>query len=221
MADVLRSLDTAWCTLETVADQSCAAQGCVDLLAKARRAVPLMVLAIADYQQHVQQTLDAAEWPHNVRSYVAEVALPAAYLRRVSASASDAAMKRAHLERSEALLSHCPDETQWMAPEERCALWKWVEQCAGEFCRGTSCVEGRNGVLSLRHHAYRRLLPKKRAALTVAHNFLSTRQDGTTAAQRFFEQPHPHLFKWLLKRMPDPPRPAKRAKKAISTVPVA
>jgi hypothetical protein len=52
-------------------------------------------------------------------------------------------------------------------------------------------------------------------ALTVLHNYLVKRPDGTTAAQRFFGQEHKDVFCWLLERLADLPRPAaKRSTRA-------
>ena len=88
-------------------------------------------------------------------------------------------------------------------------------ECAGLFSRFCSCVEGRNGRLSLHHHGQGRLSARKLKALTVVHNYGVKRADGTTAAERFFGVKHRDLFSWLLERMPDLPRPAeKRSKKA-------
>jgi hypothetical protein len=59
-------------------------------------------------------------------------------------------------------------------------------------------------------------------ALTVIHNYLVQRADGTTAAQRFFGQKHKDVFSWVLQRLPDLPRPAQqRPKPAAQAVPVA
>ena len=94
-----------------------------------------------------------------------------------------------------------------------------AQQCAGLFCRSSSCVEGRNGRLSLFHHGQTRLSSKRLKALTVVHNYVVKRADGTTAAQRFFGQKHPDAFSWLLQRMPDLPRPAaKRPLRAAATI---
>ena len=64
---------------------------------------------------------------------------------------------------------------------------RWAkEECAGWLVRGSSCVEGRNGQLELRHHSLHRLSPRKLGVLTVMHNYWLKRADGTTAAERFF-----------------------------------
>ena len=82
------------------------------------------------------------------------------------------------------------------------------------FVRSSSCVEGRNGQLSLFHHGCHALDSGRLRALTVLHNYFLERPDGTTAAERFFGQKPQDLFSWLLERFPDPPRPAKTARKA-------
>ena len=99
--------------------------------------------------------------------------------------------------------------------QEQQEVRRVARECAGLFARSSSCVEGRNGRLSLHHHGQTRLSEGRLRALTVAHNYVSRRSDGTTAAERFFGQKPRDVFGWLLGRMPDLPRPAaKRPKKA-------
>jgi len=93
------------------------------------------------------------------------------------------------------------------------AIWnEKARQCAAMFQRSSSCVEGRNGVLSLKHHALHKLNTNKLQALTVLHNFFSSRRDGTTAAERFFGQKSRDVFEWLLGAIDLPVRPRNRAK---------
>jgi len=93
------------------------------------------------------------------------------------------------------------------------AIWsKKARQCAALFQRSSSCVEGRNGVLSLKYHALHKLNVNKLQALTVLHNFFSSRKDGTTAAGRFFEKKSRDVFEWLLDTVALPVRPRTRAK---------
>ena len=70
------------------------------------------------------------------------------------------------------------------------ATKKQLEQlaygCACLFHRATSCLEGRNGVLRQSFHALHRFSESRLEALTIMHNFVVRRFDGTTAAQRFF-----------------------------------
>src|SRR3989344_5920377 len=85
------------------------------------------------------------------------------------------------------LLAHQRDGPWANLAHHEQAIWgKKARQCAAVFQRSSSCVEGRNGVLSLKHHALHRLNANKSQALTVLHNFFTSRRDGTTAAERFF-----------------------------------
>ena len=86
------------------------------------------------------------------------------------------------------------------------ALW-----LAGHFVRVSSAVEGHNGFLSLRYHHRRALPPPLLKALMVIHNYVLRREDGKTAAERFFGAPHDDLFEHLLDVMPPLPRPRRRA----------
>jgi len=99
--------------------------------------------------------------------------------------------------------------------EEKREVEEVARETAGLFQRSSSCVEGRNGRLSLQHHGHSRVSERRLKALTVIHNYMVKRSDGTTAAERFFGQKPRDVFTWLLERMPDLPRPApNRQKKA-------
>jgi Family of unknown function (DUF6399) len=97
-----------------------------------------------------------------------------------------------------------------LSEEARKAVSKVSRETAGMFQRSSSCVEGRNGRLSLQHHGHSRVSERRLKALTVIHNYVVKRPDGTTAAERFFGQKHKDVFSWLLERMPDLPRPARK-----------
>jgi hypothetical protein len=97
-----------------------------------------------------------------------------------------------------------------LSEEERGRVQQVARETAGLFSRSSSCVEGRNGRLSLQHHGHSRVSQRRLTALSVIHNHLVERPDGTTAALRFFGQRPPDLFDWLLERLPDLPRPAQK-----------
>jgi Family of unknown function (DUF6399) len=103
-----------------------------------------------------------------------------------------------------------------LAEEEKKQVEEVAYQSAGLFQRSSSCVEGRNGRLSLQHHGHSRVSERRLKALTVIHNYMIKRADGTTAAQRFFGQQHKDAFSWLLERMPDLPRPAQKRPKSVA-----
>jgi len=84
------------------------------------------------------------------------------------------------------------------------------------FQRSSSNVEGRNGYLALRNHQLRGLdHPRKRECLTAVHNFLLTRPDGTTAAERFFGQKPRSLFAAILESVEIPPAPLSPPRRAV------
>jgi hypothetical protein len=97
-----------------------------------------------------------------------------------------------------------------LSEEEKRQVNEVAKERAGLFQRSSSCVEGRNGQLSLQHHGHGRVSEGRLQGQTVIHNYLIKRADGTTAAERFFGQKHEDLFAWLLQRMPELPRPAKK-----------
>jgi hypothetical protein len=77
-------------------------------------------------------------------------------------------------------------------------------------------VEGRNGRLALLQHGHVHLSEQRLKVHTAIHNYLLKREDGTTAAERFFGKSHRDMVCCLLDCLPDLPRPAaKRPKKAV------
>jgi hypothetical protein len=103
-----------------------------------------------------------------------------------------------------------------LSEEEKQEVEEVARQIAGLFQRSSSCVEGRNGRLSLQHHGHSRVSARRLRALTVIHNYMVKRADGTTAAERFFGHRHKDVFSWLLERMPDLPRPAAKRPKPVA-----
>ena len=101
-----------------------------------------------------------------------------------------------------------------MAEEDQQEVKRVSAEVVGLFARSNSCVEGRNGLLALFHHGQTRLSAGRLKALTVIHNYQSTRPDGTTAAERFFGSKPADLFEWLLARLPLPARPARQRQQA-------
>jgi hypothetical protein len=87
-------------------------------------------------------------------------------------------------------------------------LWmKHGKECAEAFQRSSSCVEGRNGMLSLYYHRFHRLNTRGLKALTIVHNFHKRRNNGTTAAERLFCRKHVNLFESLVLNVRIPRRP--------------
>ena len=61
-----------------------------------------------------------------------------------------------------------------------------------------------------------RLSKRRLKALTVMSNYCARRQDGSTAAQRFFGQKPEDLFDWLLARLDVPAQPRASRLKAVA-----
>ena len=95
-----------------------------------------------------------------------------------------------------------------LSAEDHASVERVAEQAADLFQRSSSCVEGRNGQLALRHHSLHWLGDGKLIALTVMHNHYLTRSDGTSAAETFFGTKQRDLFGWLVDRLDVPARPA-------------
>lgn len=88
--------------------------------------------------------------------------------------------------------------------------WRtWAKWASGNFHRASSAVEGRNGSLSQSYHNGRGLTSRRLGALTVIHNYDTSRNDGSTPAERLYGEQFPDLFDWLLNRMGALPLPRK------------
>jgi len=145
--------------------------------------------------------------------YALEVWLaPACYLERLAARMptlkAHTLRKRAAELRSSAAESLDAGTLDGLEPVAR--------TMAHDFQRSSSMVEGRNGQLSLRHHAFHTLSPLKRGVLTALHNYVITRDDGTTAAERFSGVKPEPLIGWLCARIKSLPacRPRREVRKA-------
>lgn len=210
---VAQALESHFTTLETVATEAALSERCLHNIQKAKRLATKMVATIAFFFLTIQAKLKALSLTSAQEQAIHHQLIPAIYLQLVADKASCAEQRHVLHERSQALLVslQTPDSPLFMLQEEERLLIESVAtECAHLFQRASSCTEGRNGQLALRHHGLHRISHRKLNALTVVHNFFLTRQDGSTAAQRFFDQPHPDLFGFLLTRVDLPGRPAQK-----------
>jgi len=139
--------------------------------------------------------------------YFREVIFPLSYLRLIWRKSTKTIKEK---------YQHVLDELEekvrdgpWSEDEKK-AFMKRGRELAEMFQRSSSCVEGRNGVLSLNHHRFHRLNPRTLQALTVIHNFDIRRWDGTTAAERLFGEKHGNLFNFLVANIRIPGKPKKQ-----------
>jgi hypothetical protein len=203
--------------VQTVADIAVEAglgESSREALAKVRRWLVPVVASLAWYWQMVRELLRDLGLTARQRRAVREQLLAGLYWQRQASRGRDAEQKRQRRALAARLLA-----AAWSArgplgrlsEERRAALVAVAEEAVALFVRSSSCVEGRNGQLALYHHGQGPLSALRLRSLTAVHNYVVERADGTTAAERFFgSKPRP-VFEWLLERMPELPRPARRA----------
>lgn len=184
-----------------------------DRLAKAQRLTVQWLATITFFFATVTARVEALDLPPSAETALVEQLIPALYLERVAARSPRAETRHRLRALSRPLLEPLRQgdhPLQALAPALRAQVEQVAVDCADQFQRSSSCVEGRNGQLSLYHHGRHRLSDRKLAALTAVHNFHIRRADGTTAAERLFGRVPEPLFEQLIARVPLPPQPRRR-----------
>jgi hypothetical protein len=208
-----QKLEQHFAEIAQVAQEASLPARCLQKIAKAHRLVPALGCTLAFFHEAVHARLVELALPPAVLGFVEQSLVPAAYLERAAKKAQPAEARAPLRERADALRTVPEAVAALLAelgPAQRTRLDSAVTDCADLFQRSSSCVEGRNGQLSLRHHCLHNISPNRLAALSHVHNYFLTRPEGTTAAQRFFGAPHADLFASLLEHLPMPSRPAAR-----------
>ena len=184
---------------------------------KARRLIPSWSASVKLWRTMVNECLSDLALSAEVLTLVSTVLIPLLYLKRVILQRRDTEGRKSLQEVQKRFQSELrdPDGLWRMLPLAlRRSLLATAQDCVDLFQRSTGCVEGRNGVLSLHQHQMRGLNPRVLCSLTVVHNYVITRSDGTTAAMRFFGRaPDQPLFEHLCQVLPLPARPRKRHRK--------
>jgi hypothetical protein len=209
-AQAVIELEQHFGQLKAVAQEASLPERCHKGIDKAHRLVPAMGHTLAFFHQQVQAQLGALDLPPQQARLVEHSLLPAAYLERVAKKASPADARAQLRDQVDRILgaSDVAADVAALGPGQRAPIDQVVAACADLFQRSSSCVEGRNGQLSLRHHGLHNIAPSRLEALTAVHNYFLLRPDGTTAAQRFFGAPPGDLFGFLLDQLEMPARPA-------------
>jgi hypothetical protein len=210
---VAESINQCFFEIETVACQAQLSDTSFQRITKARKVVVDMIATIAFFLFTIRAKIEALSLPPTVETAVLEMLIPALYIRRVAEKAKTSQARHRLYAKSDELLAFlrgCNAPFSGLSNDEMTVIERVAQECAGLFQRSSSCVEGRNGQLSLRHHGLHRLSNRKLSALTVVHNFFIKRRDGTTAAERFFGKKTNELFTFLLDKVNIPGRPAKK-----------
>ncbi len=199
--------------VEVVAAEAALSETAFQGVGKARRAVEAMVASIEGYHQRIEQNLTALQLPAAIEAAMGTQLLPALYLQKVAGQSRDSVTKARLEQRAQDLVAPLQQATSPMKALSEAAIAdleqqgrEWVEL----YERSSSRVEGRNGQLELHHHSAHGLSETKLAALTAVHNFWVQRPEGTTAAERLFEQKPRDLFEQMLDLLPDLPRAAQK-----------
>lgn len=210
---VAQRIGDAWARVHQLAKAADLPSRARERIEKAKRVTTQLLATIAFFFATLHAKVEALNLPPALETALCEQLIPAIYLDRVADRCTHAEQRRSLRASSAQLLEPLrqPEQAfQALATDERQRLEQVAAECADLFQRSSSCVEGRNGQLSLHHHGHHRLSDRKLAALTAVHNFFIRRPDGTTAAERFFGRPPAPLFAQLLERLPLPPSPARR-----------
>jgi hypothetical protein len=184
-----------------------------------------LVASVAWFWTLAHKRIQELGLPEEAEKQVLEQLLPGLYWERAARQGrtpEERQAKQALAERLQKEAWAAGGALSQLGKEARQEVERVAREVVGLFQRSSSCVEGRNGRLSLFQHGHTRLTPRKLTALTAVHNYVVRRSDGTTAAERLFGKKQRDVLAWLLERLPDLPRPAaKRPKKGRQQVQAA
>jgi Family of unknown function (DUF6399) len=204
-------LNAALDRLEEVVEQAELSERAQQAVAKSRGWVVLLVGCLAWFWTRLGHAVESLRLSQAAQRQVEQYLIPSCYWEMASVKEKDPYERTRLQELTQRLREKAwrPGSALGSLPQpDKEEVKRVARQCAEWFQRSSSCVEGRNGRLSLFHHGQTRLSDKRLQTLTVVHNYVVRRADGTTAAERFFGQKQRDTFSWLLQRLPDLPRPA-------------
>jgi hypothetical protein len=185
---------------------------CIERIDKAKRVLPKMIATIHFFFMMTEKIIARENYKPSEKKVLMNTLIPSMYLQKVSNRTRDLKLKKKYKKKSQRLLKTFKRKNY--SKKKRDSLLRIAEECARVFQRSSSCVEGRNAQLALRHTSVHRITDVQLQVQTILHNYTVKRKDGTTAANRFFEQEHDDLFEWLLNKMDYSSRPRKRLSKA-------
>lgn len=175
--------------LQKVVEEERLSQKAEQAVDKARKWVAVLVACLARFWLSTDKRLQELDLSEEAQRMLREYLMASYYWQTASKKESDPEERKRLAELARELW-----EKAWekggalaaLAEEEK----EEVKRVAGEsvklFSRSSSCVEGRNGRLSLYQHGQTRMSQQRLQALTVVHNYVGKRADGSTAAERFF-----------------------------------
>jgi hypothetical protein len=205
-------------TIRTIAQQDGRSQGALDRIEKAERVIPKMQATIEFGSGYVGQQVKQLGLAQPASYAMHAHLIPSYSLERVASTKplTEGQPLRELADRLRAPLFASGGVFSERSLAEQDRLKRKAATLADVFQRSSSNVEGRNGSLSLCNHELRGLHhPRQRTCLTAVHNFLRTRPDGTTAAERFFGQKPRPMFAAILASVEIPPAPLSPPRRAV------
>ncbi len=214
-AQAQEKLNSHFDTLDQVASEAGLKPSSIARLAKAKRVLPSMIDTLVFFWKLIAIRAAALAYSPDIVGVWKNQLVASYYLAAAAGRCSDSKERKRLRELSSSILAQAKARDgplSMLSEMEVLHLEEQARSAAEMFQRSSSCVEGRNGQLSLRHHGLREITQRKLRVLGVLHNFVIQRSDGSTAASRFFGQEHRALFPWLVENMPLPSRPRRRRK---------
>ena len=210
VAQVAARFAEVWARLTRLAKAADLPARAHEHIAKAQRLTVQWLATPTFYSATVQPRVEALDLAPDLEQAVLSQLIPALYLERVAGRSHAETRHRLHALSAQLLdpLRQPTHPLQTLVPALRTRVAEVAGGCADLFQRSSSCVEGRNGHLSLYHHGAHALSDRKLGALTAIHNFHIRRPDRTAAAARCFGQAHSPLFEQVLTQASFPPAAA-------------
>jgi len=182
-----------------------------DRVEKAKRAFALMVVFMKKFLIIFAATILNMQLNAEQEIFFKEVVFPLCYLNMIWRRLS-----KKEKEKLDKLLKNLQKKLQeetWTEDFKK-TIMEQGKELAEAFQRSSSCVEGRNGMLSLLMHRFHYLGPKTLKVLSIVHNFgVKRKDDGSTAAERFFGSKHSELFDYLVENVKIPGKPQLQIRK--------
>jgi hypothetical protein len=208
---VSQRLEQRMQTMEQIIDAAQLGESSRQALAKTRRWLVPRVASLSWFWEMVDELISGLGLTAAQRRAFPEQLLAGLYWQRQASRGRDAEQRqqrRALADRLVGAAWSAAGALGQLAQAKQQEVTRVAAEAVALFVRSSSCVEGRNGRLSLYHHGQGPLREARLRSLTAVHNFVVEDRDGRTAAERFFGGKPEPVFEWLLERMPELPRPA-------------
>jgi hypothetical protein len=163
---------------------------------KARRVCDAMNDALWFNELFISAELAKKEYSSAEKWQITNRLVPAAYLRRIASQQTYSGRRDELNSLANALVQQALNNPALAKKSETeiKAIISEAKYLATIFQRSSSCVEGFNGVLSIKFQSSRGMSEKDLEVAVAMHNFVSERSDGTKAVERLFEMKSNDIF---------------------------